>query len=503
MGRSIMRSKGRAGQVRLLRRLWRYGIVALVACLIILGVGRQPALATQARHYTELEFEPLSEIEIPEYSTFRLDNGLQVYLMEDHELPLVSGITLIHTGDRYEPADKVGLAGVVGSVMRSGGTEAYPADELNQFLEQRAASIETGIGTTSGSASFEALSEDLPEVFNRFADVLRHPAFPQDKIDFTLAQIAGNIARRNDDPDGILSREFGKLLYGGDSPYARTVEYSTLESISREDVVAFYEQYVYPSNMLLGIVGDFNPDTMRQLIEAEFSDWSAAGPAAELPPVEVNQANTSGIFLVDQPQLSQSYVQLGHIGGTRRDPDYAELSVVNEVLNGLGGRLVNEVRSRQGLAYVTYAVWSAPYDYPGVFVAGGQTRSDATVPFIELTMAEIERIREEPIPQDELDQARDSVLNSFVFNFQTPGQTLSRVMRYDYYDYPSDFIFQYRQDLMAATAQSIQEAANTHLQPEQIVTLVVGNQAEINPPLQTLDADVTPIDITVPEGSNP
>ncbi|MEO0407243.1 MAG: pitrilysin family protein, partial [Cyanobacteria bacterium P01_A01_bin.135] len=373
MGR-IMRGKARvadSGQ-RLLRQLWRYGAIALVVCLVILGTGRQPALATQAQHYTELEFEPLREIEIPEYSTFRLENGLQVYLMEDHELPLVGGTALIHTGDRYEPADKVGLAGVVGSVMRSGGTEAYPADELNQFLEQRAASIETGVGTTSGSASFDALSEDLPEVFARFADVLRHPAFPQEKIDFTLAQIAGDIARRNDNPDGILSREFSKLLYGSSSPYARTVEYSTLENISHEDVVAFYEQYFYPSNLLLGIVGDFDPVAMRSLVEDAFGDWSAAG-TADLTQPPVDQANTSGVFLVDQPQLSQSYIQLGHLGGTRRDEDFAELSVVNEVMNGLGGRLVNEVRSRQGLAYVTYAVWSAPYDYPGVFVAGGQT----------------------------------------------------------------------------------------------------------------------------------
>ncbi|MEO0406506.1 MAG: insulinase family protein, partial [Cyanobacteria bacterium P01_A01_bin.135] len=175
--------------------------------------------------------------------------------------------------------------------------------------------------------------------------------------------------------------------------------------------------------------------------------------------------------------------------------------VVNEVMNGLGGRLVNEVRSRQGLAYVTYAVWSAPYDYPGVFVAGGQTRSDATVPFVELTLAEIERIRQEPIPEDELDQARDSVLNSFVFNFQTPGQTLARVMRYDYYDYPSDFIFQYRQDLTAVTPQSIQAAANRHLKPEQIVTLVVGNEAEIDPPLQALAGSVTPIDIAATDAA--
>jgi len=481
-----------------LRRLGRYGTIALAIAVIILGLGRQPALATQAQHYTELEFSPLREIEIPEYSTFRLDNGLQVYLMEDHELPLVSGTALIHTGDRYEPADKVGLANIVGSVMRSGGSATYPADDLNQFLEQRAASIETGIGTDSGSATFDALSEDLPEVFLRFADVLRRPAFPQEKIDFTVNQFEGDIARRNDDPENILSREFGKLIYGSDSPYARTVEYSTLDNIERGDIVEFYDRYVNPSNMLLGIVGDFDPVAMRLLVEATFSDWPSEVAETIPPKPDAVQANTSGVFVVDRPQLTQSYIQLGHLGGTRRGPDYAEMSVVNEVLNGLGGRLVNEVRSRQGLAYVTYAVWSARYDYPGVFVAGGQTRSDATVPFIQLTLEEIERIRQNPISQEELAQAKDSVLNSFVFNFQTPGQTLSRVMRYAYYDYPSDFIFQYRRELQAVTPDSVQQAANRHLKPDQIITVVVGNEAEIDPPLQALgQGEVTSVTIAM------
>ncbi|MGF1536777.1 MAG: M16 family metallopeptidase [Elainellaceae cyanobacterium] len=481
-----------------LSRLWRYGAISLVVVLLILGLGRQPALATQALHYTELEFSPLPELQIPEYETFQLDNGLQVYLMEDHELPLIGGTALIHTGDRYEPADKVGLAGIVGTVMRSGGTETYPADALNQFLEQRAASLETGIGLDSGSATFSALSEDLPEVFTRFADVLRHPAFPQDKIDFTVAQIEGGIARRNDNPDDILSREFDKLVYGSDSPYARTVEYSTLGNITRADIVDFYNAYFYPSNMLLGISGDFEPAEMRQMVEAAFGDWSTGGAEPLPAEPEVSQAQTSGIFVVDQPQLSQSYIQLGHLGGTLRGPGYAEMSVVNEVLNGLGGRLVNEVRSRQGLAYTTYAFWAARYDHPGIFIAGGQTRSDATVPFIQLTLAEIERIRQEPITPEELAQAKDSVLNSFVFNFQTPSQTLSRVMRYDYYDYPSDFIFQYRQDLQAVTADSVQQVAFEQLNPDQLVTLVVGNQAEIDPPLQSLNPDsVTPIDIAL------
>jgi len=170
-------------------------------------------------------------------------------------------------------------------------------------------------------------------------------------------------------------------------------------------------------------------------------------------------------------------------------------------MNGFGGRLMNEVRSRQGLAYSIYAYWSARFDYPGVFIGGGQTRSDATVPFVKSTLAELEKVRTAPITAQELTRAKDSVINSFIFSFATPGQTLSRVMRYDYYDYPEDFIFQYQKQVEATTIAQIQKAAQTHLKPENIVTLVVGNAKEINPSLSTLspNAQVTTIDVTIPE----
>ncbi|NER00166.1 MAG: insulinase family protein [Cyanothece sp. SIO2G6] len=497
-----MRQQFLPRQLMQLHPLIRYGMVAIAVFLLTIGsMGRQPALASQVRHYTELEFPPLPEIEIPAYDFFTLDNGLQVYLMEDHELPLVSGTALVRTGGRFEPADKVGLAAITGNVMRSGGSVAYPADDLNAYLESHAASIETGISTASGSASFSSLTEDLTEVMVRFADVIQQPLFPQDKLDLALTQFGGDITRRNDDPEDVASREFRKLIYGEASPYARTVEYSTLANISRDDLVAFYQESFRPDQMMLGINGDFDPVEMRSLIETYFGDWQPPGEAT-LPQVlpEVSQHQKGGIFFIDQPQLTQSSIQLGHLGGRLDAPDFAALSVMNEVLNGLGGRLTNEVRSRQGLAYSVYSFWSARYDYPGIFIGGGQTRSDATVPFIQSTLAELEKIRTTPVTAEELAQAQDSVLNSFVFNFERPAQTLSRVMRYAYYDYPEDFIFQYQQAIADTTVADIQTAAATHLNPDNMVVLVVGNEDEIQPELAQLrpDAVVTAIDISIP-----
>jgi zinc protease len=245
---------------------------------------------------------------------------------------------------------------------------------------------------------------------------------------------------------------------------------------------------------------------MRSLIEQKLADWQATG--SSLPDLsdalrQPSQAQQSGVFLVDRPELTQSYVELGHLGGVRNDPDYPILGVMNNVLSGFGGRLFNEVRSRQGLAYSVYGFWGTQYDYPGVFRAGGQTRSEATVPFIESVRGEIERIRREPIAADELQLAKDSTLNSFVFNFASRAQTLSRLLTYDYYDYPQDFLFRYQDRVKATTVEDVLRVARIYLNPEQLVTLVVGDRAAIDPPLDRLNPnqDVTLIDVTIPQPS--
>jgi zinc protease len=279
------------------------------------------------------------------------------------------------------------------------------------------------------------------------------------------------------------------------------VEYADLDRITRADLVKFYQRYYTPDKIMLGIVGDFETAAMRKLVEAKFADWQASPDRQTVQPLPaVAQAKGGGVFLVSQPQLTQSSVQIGHLGGKLSDPDYAALSVMNGVLNGFGGRLFNEVRSRQGLAYSVYASWRPNFDYPGTFLAGGQTRSEATVPFIKSVLAEIEKIRTTPVTPTELAFAKDTVLNSFIFNFQDPAQTLSRLLRYEYFNYPQDFIFQYRNAVAKTTAADVQRVAQTHLQPNNLVTLVVGNEAAIQPPLSTVTSEgkVSAIDITIP-----
>ncbi|MGL5507993.1 MAG: M16 family metallopeptidase, partial [Microcoleaceae cyanobacterium] len=353
------------------RQLHFFGWLTL--SLFIVFWWRSPATADTAKHYTDINFPPLPEITLPNYERFQLTNGMTVYLIVDRELPLIEGQVLIRTGERWDPIDKVGLADIATTVMRSGGTANHSPDQLNQILEDKAASIEISVGNSSGSASFSGLSENTALIMDLFAEVLQKPVFDQAQIDLAKKQTQGAIARRNDEPGSIASREFSKLIYGADNPYASTIEYATLKNIQRQDLIKFHQQYFHPANMILGIVGDFDPKEMRALINEKFGNWQTTAPS--LPPLPiVKQVNQGGTFFVEQPQLTQSNVLLGHLGGKYDSPDYPALSVLNAVLNGFGGRLFNNIRSKEGLAYSVYGFWGAGYDYPSLFVAGGQTR---------------------------------------------------------------------------------------------------------------------------------
>jgi zinc protease len=249
----------------------------------------------------------------------------------------------------------------------------------------------------------------------------------------------------------------------------------------------------------LGIVGDFNPNQVKTMINDTFGDWVVDNPIPETTVANPSQNLTEGVFLVDQPQLTQSNILLGHLGGELSNPDYPTLSVINGILNGYGGRLYNQVRSQQGLAYSVYGFWRAAYDYPGFFVAGGQTKSETTIDFIESVFKEIERLRSEPITEAELDYAKQSILNSFVFKFENPSQTLSRLMTYEYYGYPDDFIFKYQKGVKETTREDVLRVAKKYLQPNQIVTLIVGNAQVIEPSLSRLKTEVQTVDITIPQ----
>lgn len=449
--------------------------------------------------YRDLKFPPLKHIPIPDVATYTLPNGMKFYLLEDHELPIVAGTVRVRTGNLLEPADKVGLASITGTVMRSGGTLSRTGDQLDEELENIAASVECDIGESSGSVSFSALKENAGEVLGIFKDVLTQPEFRQDKIDLAKSEMRSGIARRNDDAHGVAAREFADIVYGKDTPYGWQIEYATLDHIARADAVAFYKRYFFPANMLMAVWGDFSTAEMQAKLTKLFGDWTYEQP--KVPPFPpVREKAQPGIYLAQKDDVTQTFFIEGHLGGRLNDPDFPALEVLGDILGGgFQSRLVQRVRTQLGLAYEISADWGANYDHPGLFEIGGSTKSASTADTLKAIQEQVERIRSTEVTADELETARQSALNGLVFAFDTKTKTLSRLLNYEYYGYPKDFIDRYQKGLEAVTRADVLRVAREHVHPADLTIVAVGKTDEFRKSLATLGLPVSSIDLTIPE----
>ncbi len=453
-------------------------------------------------NYKDLKYPPLGQVKIPEPTQFTLSNGMRVFLLEDHELPLVRGSALVRTGNLFDPADKKGLADITAGVMRSGGTTAKSGDQLDVELENIAASVESDMAETSASVSFEALKETSDTALQTFKDVLTDPGFRQDKIDLLISQARSGIARRNDDADSIPNRELMAILYGRNTPYGWQMEYTDLNNIHRDDLLAFYHRYYFPKNILLSVYGDFNTAEMKDKLEKLLGGWKAEQqPVPPFPAVSAKPA--PGVYLATKDDVTQTFFAIGELGGMLRDPDYAALTVAADILGGgFRSRLFKRIRTELGYAYNVGAGWAATYDHPGTFRISGSTKSMTTTETIQAINAEIAKMRTQEVTEQELKDAKDGVLNAFVFSFDSPIKTLNRTVRYAYFDYPKDFIFQYQKAVEGVTRADVLRVAKGHFLPENLSVVAVGNPKNFGQPLTAL-GKVTPIDLTIPEPPAP
>lgn len=471
------------------------------ALVTVLATGLSSGhLAAQEERPDQIDYPPLPAFEIPQPERVEMDNGMVVYLLEDHELPLVNVQVRIRTGSRYEPAELVGLGDITASVMRTGGAGERTGGEVDLFLEDRAANLSSSMGNSVGFAQLNTLSEHLTDVLPVLADMLREPRFEEEKIQEAKVQAKSAISRRNDSPGGIASREFQKLVYGEDSPYARTTEYATIDAITRDDLVEFHDRFYHPNQMIVGVTGDFDRDEMLALIEAEFGDW----PRREVMLPEefaIEPADPDKVYYVEKTDITQTNFRLGHLGTTVDDPDYFAVEVMNQIFGqGFASRLFSTIRSEMGLAYAISGGVGASYDYPGLFQVWGETKFETTAEALEAVIAEIERMKQGDVTQEELDYAKESYLNSFIFNFDTPGEIVSRQMLYEYYGYPADFLQRSRDRIEAVTAADIERAAQRLLKPDRLIILAVGDASKFDAPLSKF-GELTTIDVTIPQPS--
>jgi|Deesub1362B_J571_1020462.scaffolds.fasta_scaffold02073_3 predicted Zn-dependent peptidase len=470
----------------------------LLTIIMILAFLINPSTGFCQKSPKELTFPPLKELKLPKIERVVLENGMIVYLVEDHELPLIEISARIRVGSKYEPPDKIGLAKITGRVMRTGGTKSKTGDEIDEELESIAAQISTSIGRSVGRAYMSVLKESFDQALSIFADILMNPIFSEDKIELAKLEEKTTISRRNDNVMAIASREFTKLIYGANSPYARHPEYETIDNITREDIIAFHKKYFHPNNVILGIWGDFKTKEMIKKLEKAFKNWKPE--KIDFPPEpKVSLELKPSVNLIKKYDVNQTNIRIGHIGIRRDNPDYFALQVLTEILGGgFSSRLFTKVRSDLGLAYSVWGIFGANYDYPGMFYAGCSTKSQSTCQAIKAIINEINKIVEEEVTDDELKLAKDSILNSFVFNFDTKREIVERLMTYEYYGYPSDFLQRYKRNIEKVTKEDVLRVARKYIHPDKLIILAVGNDKDFDCPLSEF-GPINEIDITIPE----
>lgn len=468
--------------------------VFLLLLVLLGGCGSSvPALQSPVEGLEFLEPKTFTTPEVERFSY----NGIEFFLLQDQELPLVNVNVIVNGGSWMEPGEKAGLAWITGNVLRAGGSEQHPDEDLNELLEARAASMETSFGLTNGSARMNVLKEDFDDLLPVFTDLLKNPLFPQERIDLAKTQQRTAISRRNDEASSVAAREFRKLIYGPESVYARSIEYATLENITREDIVGFHDKTFQASNLLVGVIGDFDPAAIRTQLKEAFGIFKEGEPVdMDLP--EVDYEFESGLFFAHKGDMNQSQIRMGHIGGYRDNPDYAALQVMNQILSGgFSGRLFREVRTDQGLAYSVFGTYSSNVRYPGMFFAGLSTAAENTQQAYEATMAQIRRLQDERVSQQELDETRERMFNRIIFRYDSYARILSeRISNYNL-GLPEDAFEQYIEQVRQVTVDDIYRVANEYLQPDKMKVLIVGNRNLIDDQL----ADMGPyreIDITIP-----
>ena len=404
-----------------------------------------------------------------------LNNGLILLSSQQPALPMISIELLIDAGSRHEPDEQAGLANLTARLLTQ-GTQKRTATQISEALDFMGASLSTSASEDVASVSMTLLKKDLASGLELLADILSRANFPPPEIDRQKQAVIASIRARQEDPGAVAATAFAAALFPK-SPYGRHVEgtEASVKALSQKSVREFFSNYYRPNRAIVAVVGDVaEPEIARALNDA-LRGWSKGAPATKpVAPVEIGKPQTIRI----PKDLTQANIVLGHNGLTRGNPDYYAVQVMNYILGGGGfsSRAMDSIRNERGLAYSVYSYFAAEKSH-GSFQFVMQTKNDTAAEAIRLGTEEMRRMREQPVSEQELSDAKDYLIGSFPLRFDTNRKVASFLAQVEYYELGLDYPERYAELIRRVSRDDITRVAKQYLRPEQLITVIVGKHA--------------------------
>lgn len=461
--------------------------------IIVLLLSLTACASITAQRPDDLTFAPL-EFDFPQVSSRQLDNGMRVYIKENHELPLVDLSIMVEGGSIYDPPGKAGLSKLFAELLQSGGSENLSPEEVESELENNAISFSVSSSSYAYEINLSMHRQELERGLTILADIMKWPRFDDNRLEVARKQMLEALYRKNDEPGPIASRLLEQTLNPG-HPFGRFPEVDAVKAFTRDDLVDLHQRFFNPKNVWIAISGDVSEADIVDSLAEKFDHWSDApellSDIPNLPPPP------EGRVLVVDKDVPQTTILMGHRGISKDNPDIMALKVANYILGGGGfnSRLMREVRSNRGLAYSVYSYFQTGRYLPGLFVASSETKSSSTVEVAKLMRELITRITSEPVSENELNLAKKSLMNSFVFAFDDCHSIVSRKMRLDYYDYPEGYLETYREKIAAVTVEEVQRVAAKYFQPDMLQVVLVGDSRSYQDDVQKIGLPVEQISL--------
>lgn len=440
------------------------------------------AQAAPAQRPDQLNFPPL-EMVFPSISEHQTVNGMRIYLKKNDELPLVDLTLMVRGGSIYDPLEKTGLSQWLAQALETGGTVILTPAQLEEELDRMAAQLSVSSSSYSFQINLSVHQRDLNRAMELLADLLRRPRFDLERVELARQRLIENVHRRNDRPADIASRYLAAAINPG-HPFGVEPTLDTLTSLTVDDLVAAHQLYFQPRQIWWGISGAIDEDEILRLIDMHAGDWEGSTSGDYTLP-ELPDSTTPRITVIDR-QLSQTTLLMGHRGISKDNPDLHAVRLVNYLLGGGGfnSRLMREIRSNRGLAYSIYSMLQPGRYLPELFIVSGETKNDGAIEVVRMVREIIEELRVSGASMSELESAKKSLLNSFIFAFEDTHAVVTQKMRLQFYAYPDDYLETYQQQIEALTVEDIMRVARDYLQPDQLHIVLVGDSGILQTDLE-------------------